>query len=48
VLFIVASTGTLNGTSVSDTVTYSVDAQGNIAIVSVTVTLPGGGTITFS
>jgi hypothetical protein len=48
VFFIVASNGTLNGTPVSDTVTYSVDAKGDIAIVSVTVTLPGGGTVTFN
>ena len=48
VLFSVTGTGTLNGVASTSTVNYSVDANGNIAIVSVTVTLTGGGTLTFT
>jgi hypothetical protein len=48
VMLSVTANGTLNGTAVSDTVNYSVDAMGNLALVSVVVTVPGLGTLTFT
>ncbi|HYB33212.1 MAG TPA: hypothetical protein VED45_07260 [Steroidobacteraceae bacterium] len=48
VMLSVMASGTLNGTAVSDTVNYSVEAMGNITLVSVVVTVPGLGTLTFS